>query len=99
MKATHNHNIFNFIAVLLLVVLMMPAIWFAAGKEVGRSLDGAFVKLPTPKISEFRWEKWLDNSFQSDFETRLNSNIGFHDFLVRLNNQLNWSLYRNVCWS
>lgn len=56
-------------------------------------LSGFFVKTEkiTPSFSSF-----IDGSFQKNFEALRKENIGFHDFLIRLNNQRRYTLFNEV---
>ena len=40
-------------------------------------------------------DTWFEKTFQEKEETYLNENFGFRNFLVRLNNQIDFSVYDN----
>lgn len=56
-----------------------------------KSLKGAIVPHSKPK---FNFKSWFSGEYQSDFEHYLNDTIGFHADLIRLRNQIDFSLYR-----
>ena len=86
----------NLTGVFLLAVILLPAIWMFTGKQVVRPLDGAFVKSDKPNLRKFKYSRWFDGSFQSQFENSVNDHIGFHDFLVRLHNSVNYHLFESI---
>lgn len=44
----------------------------------------------------WQWQNWLKGNFQTDFENWFGSRIGFRGFLVKTNNQLNFSIFKEV---
>lgn len=58
---------------------------FDAGK-----LSGDFVLSPIPAYST---DKWMNGSFQAGFDRYIEDRIGFRNFFVRLNNQIDLSLF------
>ena len=40
------------------------------------------------------WNSWIDGKYQDSLSKYLNENIGTHNTLVRINNQVNFSLFR-----
>ena len=56
-----------------------------------KKLDGDFVLTEKPVFS---WTDWFDGRFQMTYDKYLEDHIGFRDFLVRLTNQIDYSLYR-----
>ncbi len=83
----------NTFFILILLLLILP--------EVQRSFDifpqfplqGAFNRTKQPDIDSLNWESWVNATFQQDFNERIESSIGFHDWLVRLNNQIKYSVF------
>ena len=55
------------------------------------NLNGDFIENKMPR---FTWQSFYDGSFQSAFEPYLEQHIGFHNTLVRLKNQLDYSLFK-----
>jgi hypothetical protein len=54
-------------------------------------LNGDFVEQEIPR---FNCQTFYDGSFQSAFEKYLEQHIGFHNTLVRLKNQIDYSLFK-----
>jgi hypothetical protein len=81
----------RFLLVFLLALLLVPAIQarFHFSQEVG--LAGAFTLSPRAVLS---WEGLLDNSYQTALERYLEDRIGFRAYLIKLRNQLSFSLFR-----
>lgn len=81
------------VAILLLV---MPGLQGKFGLIATGGLSGAFTETKRPDFKEFTWKSWLDGTFQGEFNNRLEQHIGFRDPLVRINNQLDYSLFRQA---
>ncbi|MEN8225298.1 MAG: hypothetical protein ABFS05_08055 [Bacteroidota bacterium] len=81
-----KHSIF----ILFLALLMVPAIqgYFDVFQE--RPLHGDFEveSRPTPTKNS-----WLDGSFQEAVDPWLEQQVGFHNALVRIHNQLDYTLF------
>ncbi len=75
----------------MILVLAFPAIQERYSFVKVRKLDGDFLLAEKPAFS---WSTWFDGGFQSAFDKYLEDHIGFRDFLVRLTNQLDYSLFR-----
>ncbi|MCF8367392.1 MAG: hypothetical protein K9G76_00020 [Bacteroidales bacterium] len=75
---------------IILVLLVLPAIQKEYRLFRVPALDGDFVLAKQPSYS---WASWFDGSFQSAFDTYLEENIGFRNILVRITNQLDYSLF------
>lgn len=75
----------------MLLMLIAPALqaWLHPIPE--KSLHGDFEILEKPVLSK---GSWMDASFQNKFDPWMEENIGFHNTLVRTNNQLDYSLFR-----
>jgi hypothetical protein len=56
-------------------------------------LSGSFDAAPVPVFS---FGSWFDGSYQQAREKYANQNFGLRNFLVRLNNQLDYSLYKEL---
>lgn len=76
------------IAVLGLLLLPLGQREFKWWREF--KLDGY---QPPGDPPELTWASWTDGSFQEIADSMLNESIGFHPQLVRLHNQLQWSLF------
>jgi len=77
--------------VLIVIVMVFPAIQGKWSIIKEPELQGDFKELHKP---DFTWSAFYSNTFQAKFEPWLEQNIGFHNSLVRLTNQLDYSLYR-----
>lgn len=58
-----------------------------------KKLDGSFKKEEKPTFS---YESWLNGSFQHSFDSYFNQDFGFRNNLVRIHNQLNYSLFNKA---
>ncbi len=86
MRSKAKHIIFGF----LLVLLALPLFQHATKLFGVRKLDGDFVLAQRPAFS---WASWMDGSFQARFDRYIEDHIGFRNFFVRLNNQIDFSLF------
>jgi len=77
--------------VLLIVVMVFPALQKELQIVHVPELNGDFIENKMPR---FTWQSFYDGSFQSVFEPYLEQHIGFHNTLVRLKNQLDYSLFK-----
>jgi len=78
------------IFILLLGLLCLPAVqgYFTIFHEA--PLDGAFEDAEKAMLNK---ETWMNGEFQAIAEPWLEDHIGFHNSLIRVNNQLNYSLF------
>ena len=56
-----------------------------------KELQGAYVKAEKPVFS---WKTWMDGSFQQQEEGYVNEHFGARNFMVRLYNQVRFSVFR-----
>lgn len=75
----------------MLLVLVLPALQKEIGLFRVKPLDGDFEYAEKPGFS---WSGWMDGTFQSAFNTWLEENIGFRNILVRITNQVDFSLFK-----
>jgi hypothetical protein len=75
------------------MLLIFPAIQKEFTLFDVRKLDGDFILSEQP---EFTWQGWIKGDFRAKFDTYIDEHIGFRDILVRLSNQIDFSLYREV---
>ena len=82
-----------FIFFFILGVLCFPALqsWIKVIPEP--PLHGTFIAKEKPLLAE---ENWMDASFQAQMDLWLEENIGFHNTLVRLNNQVDYSVFHKA---
>lgn len=97
-RTTGNRNPFvkNILFTTAMLLLVMPGLQGRFGFISNQKLSGAFTEAKSPSFKEFTWKSWLDGSFQEDYNNRLEQHIGFRNFLVRLDNQLGYSFFRQA---
>lgn len=78
---------------LLLLAMAMPLLQYRFGIFVFKPLDGFFKPVPSPSLDSLTFSNWLDESFQRGFNKAVEDNLGFRNLLIRINNQLNYSLF------
>ena len=81
----------NILFLLILVVMILPAVQKEWPFVKETKLNGAFIEKKQP---EFSWKGFFKGSYQNAYEPYLEQHIGFHNTLVRLRNQLDYSLLR-----
>jgi hypothetical protein len=74
----------------LLLLVLIPVLQAKFNFWEEKPLGGVYTLAPEP---EFSWESLRDNTFQPALEQHLEDYIGFRPFLVRLRNQLAFSLF------
>ena len=74
----------------LLALMLLPVFQHGTKLFHVRPLDGDFILNPRPAFS---WKGWMNGSFQSQFNNYIEDHIGFRNFPVRLNNQIDFSLF------
>lgn len=79
---------------LLIAIMLLPAIQYKFEIFKFRPLKGYFAPSAPPDFKWFTFKGWMSESFQKDFNKALESNMGFRNILIRLNNQVNYSLFR-----
>ncbi len=89
MKRIKSH----IVLVLLMAILSLPLLqmWFGPFRE--RPLDGAFTRA---EMVSFTHRNWSSGKFQDQAEKFLKDHIGFRNDLVRLQNQIDFSLFRKA---
>jgi len=60
-----------------------------------KPLNGAFTE-DTIKKTYFSYKKWFSGKYQEDLITYTNKKIGFKDFFIRVNNQIDFSIFRKA---
>jgi alginate O-acetyltransferase complex protein AlgJ len=81
---------YKWASVLFVVVLLLPSFqrWTRLLPEYG--LGGVEEQMPKPQWTA---TNWFNGTFQRQFEERLIRRIGFRGLLVRIDNQINYSLF------
>jgi hypothetical protein len=77
--------------VFLIIMMVFPALQKELQMVHVPELNGDFIENEMPR---FTWQSFYNGSFQSAFEVYLEQHIGFHNTLVRLKNQLDYSLFK-----
>lgn len=78
------------------IVLILPGLQekFAFVRE--KKLTGAFALVKKPDLQAFTWKTWLNGTFQDTLNEEIEQHIGFRNSLVRLNNQIDFSLFKQA---
>jgi hypothetical protein len=83
----------NILYALVIVIMLLSAIQKEAHLVRETELYGDFTPAEKPVFS---WQNWVNSDFQSSLDQYLNDNNGFNHFLIRLNNQLDYSLFQYI---
>lgn len=86
----------NLMFSMAILLLIMPGLQQKLRWVHEPDLTGAYKASPEPGLDEFSTSSWLDGSFQETFSSRLEQHIGFRNTLVRINNQVDYSLYHQA---
>ncbi len=78
--------------IIIMAIMVMPALQKIFHIFQERPLHGDFEQKSKPVLSK---ESWISGNYQSAFDPWLEENIGFHNVLVRLNNQMDYSIYHS----
>jgi len=81
----------NILFVFVLVVMIVPSLQKELNFVDDSPLNGDFVEYDKPK---FGWNSFYNGSFQTAYDQYLEQHVGFHNTLVRIKNQLDYSLFR-----
>lgn len=76
---------------LVMVFIFLPLLQHYLHLVKERPLNGAFEDAPE---AEFSISSWGEGKFQEDYAAWENQHFGFHNGLIRLHNQLGYSMYR-----
>ncbi len=74
-------------------MLTLPMFQQVTGVFNTSGLDGDFTLNECP---EWSWESWMDGSYQPAFDRFIEDHIGFRNFFVRLNNQIEFSFFNKT---
>lgn len=77
--------------ILIITVLLLPVVQFSTGLVKIKPLQGAITEV---KDVGFTLNSWHDESYQKAKEKYLNQEFGFRNILVRLNNQIYFSVFK-----
>jgi hypothetical protein len=79
----------------LLTMMFLPMIQQCTSWIKVEPLEGAYNLNPKPELSKFTWGSWLEENFQATITKSVEDNIGFREPLVRLHNQVDFSLFNH----
>lgn len=80
----------NYLFILVLVLMFLPMLQQLLNFIDLKPLYGAITK---EEFSEFSFESYIDESFQHQNEKYINAEFGFRSTMIRIHNQLEYSLY------
>ncbi len=89
MSRTIKHILF----VLVMALLSLPLFQHATKLFDAGELNGDFVLNRRP---EFSVKSWMKGTFQAGFDRYIEDHIGFRNFFVRLNNQIDFTFFDNI---
>ena len=78
------------IFLLFVLILLLPLFQLILPFAKETPLDGVD---PPPPLPEFSISTWLNEDYQKNYSLAFEQNIGFHSSLVRLRNQINYSVF------
>lgn len=84
-----KHIIFVFIV----LILVFPVLQKQFGIFKIPPLEGAYTNTEKSKLSA---SSWFNSSFQNNYNNYLEENIGFRSMLVRINNQIDYSIFNQA---
>lgn len=76
---------------LILTVLFLPKIQEAFEPVRPGKLTGAYIKAPSPHLT---WKSWKKGWYQDSLGVHVNDSLPLRPYLVRINNQVDYSLFR-----
>ncbi len=79
--------------VILMMILYAPMVQQITHVINETPLRGAIKKVNKPYFS---WQDWFSGKYQADAEKYLNTHFGFRNAMVRLNNQIYYSLFKKA---
>lgn len=88
-----NFKVKYFLFAFFLALIFLPFIVKTLNLFNEKPLGGAWIPAEKPIFTD---STWFSGEFQQQREKYLNENIGLYKTLVRLNNQLKFSLYKKV---
>ena len=91
-----NKGLKNILLTCLLLMIVLPGLQGRYNFIEEKKLAGAFVLPKEPDFGEFTWKSWLEGTFQEDYNQRLEQHLGFRSTLVRLNNQVSYSVFNQA---
>lgn len=75
----------------VLVLMLFPAVWRHFSKLEERPLSG---DVRFAKNEQFEWHNWFTGEYSETKNKYLNDNFGFHNFFVRLRNEMYYLAFK-----
>ena len=79
--------------IFLFVIMLLPVMQHSFGFVIGGPLNGYYTLASDVKFS---WQQWWDGTYQQEKSKYLNDNTGLRPDIIRLNNQLDYTLFRKI---
>jgi len=84
-------DIKKIIFVVFIIILFVPILVKSFNLIKEKPLNGAYIPAEKPVFND---STWFSGSFQEQQEKYLNENTGLHNTMVRINNQIDFSLFK-----
>jgi len=83
------------LTIFFLILVVLGTSSFQESYRVVREtpLKGYYRQTQVPDLKLFTWKRWFSAEFQEVFADRINNNTGFRISMIRINNQLDYSLF------
>ncbi|GAB4133974.1 MAG: sugar O-acetyltransferase [Bacteroidia bacterium] len=85
-----KENILRWVFVTVMALLLLPSALLFTGVKQAMELKGDYERYERPALTD---TGWFSLSFQESFEKWENQHFGYHDVLVRLHHQIEFSLF------
>jgi hypothetical protein len=85
-----SHSFRIGLLVIILFVLFAPILQELTGFFDLKPLNGFRKKTQEPELT---YESWLSGDYQKESEKYLSENVGFHESLIRMTNQIDYSCF------
>lgn len=86
-------KIHKILSIVLLIIISISGFYHIVGFKVLYPLKGAYKEAPLPKFS---YSSWQNMKFQHKFEKYIEDHIGLRPQIIKLTNQINYSLFREL---
>lgn len=86
----------SILLIFLIVLLILPGLQSKYGLIHEKVLTGAFKAPEDSTLKEFTFNSWFNGSFQDENNKYLEQHIGFRNYLIRFNNQINFTLFKQT---
>ncbi len=79
---------------LIIVMLFLPMVQQNFHIFKIKRLNGFYT--PSPRPDTLNFDTWFDESYQKKYSKYLEDTLGFRQILIRINNQINYSLFKKT---